>query len=161
MKSSPMTHVAVRTPDIDRSIDFYGRYAGLAIVHEREDGGIRVVWLSDRAEDPEFVIVLLEMPSESVREPAAMDHFGFAVDTREEVDRVAKLADSEGLLKWGPEDGGAIIGYLCMVRDPSGITCEFSYGQPIRPRDLPGSVGRKKSQTSSGKPARKSPIQAD
>ncbi|MFQ5699635.1 MAG: VOC family protein, partial [Myxococcota bacterium] len=100
MKPARMTHVAVRTPSIDRSIDFYRRYAGLEIAHAREDGGFRVVWLSDRAENPEFVIVLLPMPSEPVREPAAMDHLGFAVESRAEVDRVAALADSEGLLKW-------------------------------------------------------------
>ncbi|MFQ5699544.1 MAG: hypothetical protein ACE5IL_14855, partial [Myxococcota bacterium] len=80
---------------------------------------------------------------------------------RDDVDRIAELAKREGKLKYGPVDAGPIIGYLCMVRDPSGITCEFSYGQPIHPRDLPGSDSADRGQTSSGKPARKSPIQKD
>ena len=134
---SPMTHVAVRTTDMDGSIAFYRRYAGLKTVHERVDDGIRVVWLSHRDRDPDFVIVILELPHEHLHEPGATDHFGFAVGSREEVDRIAELARADGKLKWGPTEGGPIVGYFVMVRDPSGNTCEFSYGQPINPRDLP------------------------
>ena len=75
---SPLTHVALRTRDLDASIAFYRRYAGLHCVHERCDDGIRVAWLGWRERDPEFVIVLLEMPHERALEPAACDHLGFA-----------------------------------------------------------------------------------
>ena len=126
-----MTHVAVRARDIDASIDFYRRYAGLGLVHEREDDGIRVVWLSDRIADPEFVVVLLEMTHNAVADPAPMDHFGFDVASRQDVDRIAKLAREERTLKFGPVDAGAIVGYFVMVRDPSGNTCEFSHGQSL------------------------------
>jgi catechol 2,3-dioxygenase-like lactoylglutathione lyase family enzyme len=122
---------------MDASIDFYRRYAGYHIVHERGDNGIRVVWMSHRRDDPDFVIVLLEMPHEAVQEPSPTDHLGFAVAAREDVDRVAELGRAENRLKWGPTEGGPIVGYFVMVRDPSGNTCEFSYGQPIHPRDLP------------------------
>ncbi len=132
-----MTHVAVRAHDIDASIRFYERYAGLHVVHEREDEGIRVTWLSHRSEHPDFVIVLLAMPHERMLEPAATDHFGFAVGSREEVDRIAALAEREGVLKYGPLYAGKIVGYFAMVRDPSGNTCEFSYGQPIDPAKIP------------------------
>ncbi len=135
-----MTHVAIRAPEIDRSISFYERYAGLSRVHEREDEGIRVVWLSDRTEDPEFVLVLLAMPHERLHEPAPTDHFGFDVGSREEVDRIAALANQEGILKFGPVYAGPIVGYFAMVRDPSGNTCEFSVGQPINPKSI--SAGR-------------------
>jgi catechol 2,3-dioxygenase-like lactoylglutathione lyase family enzyme len=131
-KPAPMTHVALRTTDIAGSVDFYQRYAGLHIVHQREDDGIRVVWLSHRAQDPDFVIVLLEMPHEPLREPGATDHFGFAVSSRDEVDRLGELARAEGKLKLGPTYAGPIVGYFVMVRDPSGNTCEFSYGQSIK-----------------------------
>ena len=135
--AAPMTHVAVRCSDIDAAVDFYARYAGYAVVHAREDDGIRVVWMSHQPEDPEFVIVLLAMPHERLREPAPTDHFGFAVASRRDVDRIGELAKSEGRLKFGPAEGGPIVGYFVMVRDPSGNTCEFSYGQPIRPQELP------------------------
>ena len=138
MRPSPMTHVAIRSTDVKGSVDFYQRYAGLHTVHERVDNGIHVVWLSVREQDPEFVIVILEMPHEPLREPGAMDHFGFAVASRDDVDRIGELARAEGTLKWGPADGGPIVGYFVMVRDPSGNTCEFSFGQPINPRQLAG-----------------------
>ncbi len=133
-----MTHVAVRTTDLDGSVSFYERYAGFYVVHDRTDDGIRVAWMSHNREDPQFVIVLLEMPHAASREPSANDHFGFAVGSRGEVDRIAKLASEEGTLRYGPADAGPIVGYIVMVRDPSGNVCEFSHGQPINPRDLPG-----------------------
>jgi len=37
-----VTHVAVRSQDVPASIDFYARYAGFVVVHERMDGEIRV-----------------------------------------------------------------------------------------------------------------------
>jgi catechol 2,3-dioxygenase-like lactoylglutathione lyase family enzyme len=105
-----MTHVAVRTTDIDGSVAFYQRYAGLHIVHDRQDNKTRVVWLSHREQDPDFVIVVLAMPHEPFLEPSATDHFGFAVSSREDVDRIAELARAEGTLKWGPTDAGPIVG---------------------------------------------------
>jgi catechol 2,3-dioxygenase-like lactoylglutathione lyase family enzyme len=128
-----MTHVAVRCHDVPASIDFYRRYAGLQLVHERDDHGVQVVWLSHRREHPDFVIVLMSMPHEAVQEPSPMDHFGFDVGSREEVDRIAELARAEGRLKLGPLDAGPIVGYIALVRDPSGNSCEFSHGQAIQP----------------------------
>ncbi len=134
---APMTHVAIRTTDLEASIEFYRLYAGLEIVHQREDAGTRVVWMSHEPKDPSFVIVLLAFPHEKIVEPSPNDHYGFAVASREEVDRIGELARSERRLKWGPQEGGPIVGYFVMVRDPSGNTCEFSHGQPINPKDLP------------------------
>ena len=129
-----LTHVAVRTHDIDASVAFYQRYAGLRLVHEREDHGIRVVWLSHSEEAPELAIVLLSMPHERVLEPSPCDHLGFAVESRQAVDRIAELARKDGVLKLAPLDAGKVAGYLTMVRDPSGNTCEFSHGQALDPR---------------------------
>jgi catechol 2,3-dioxygenase-like lactoylglutathione lyase family enzyme len=131
-----MTHVAIRTSSLEASVAFYQRYAGLHVVHQREDQGIRVVWLSHARVDPEFVIVVLELPHSDLREPSAADHLGFDVPSRAEVDRIAELARESGCLKYGPADAGPIVGYFCMLRDPSGNTCEFSYGQPINPRQI-------------------------
>ena len=42
-----ITHVAIQTRDIDASIDFYQRYVGLHLVHDRCDDGVRVAWMSE------------------------------------------------------------------------------------------------------------------
>jgi catechol 2,3-dioxygenase-like lactoylglutathione lyase family enzyme len=136
-KIAPLTHVALRTHDLDASISFYERYAGFVLVHEREDEGIRVVWMSHRETNPDLVIVILEMTHERVLEPGPCDHLGFAVESRDEIDRLAELARKEGILKLAPRDAGKVVGYITMLRDPSGNTCEFSFGQAIDPRLVP------------------------
>jgi catechol 2,3-dioxygenase-like lactoylglutathione lyase family enzyme len=128
-----MTHIAVRTHDVDASIDFYRRYAGLTVAHERCDDDVRVVWLGETAHDPRFVIVLMAMEHAHAAEPSPTDHFGFDVDSRDEVDRIADLAEREGRLKLSARDLGPIVGYITLVRDPSGNTCEFSHGQSLGP----------------------------
>ncbi len=134
-----MTHVAVRTHDVDASIDFYRRYAGLSVAHERCDDGVRVVWLGETPHEPSFVIVLMSMEHAEAVDPSQTDHFGFDVASRDEVDRIAALAEREGRLKLSARDLGPIVGYITLVRDPSGNICEFSHGQSLH--DRPGGAG--------------------
>jgi len=129
------THVALRVRDLDRSIAFYGKYPGLVVCHERVDDGTRVVWLAERAEDPEFVFVLIPMPHAQVARPG-VHHFGFTVASRAAVDAVATTARADGILREGPRDAGPVVGYFCVVEDPDGNWVEFSFGQPINPREL-------------------------
>lgn len=132
-----LTHVALFVHDVARTIDFYQRFAGLNVVHDRVDGDVRVVWLSEQANDPEFVIVAIRMTPGAVETPPHMAHFGYDVASRAAVDDVAARADAEGLLMQGPLDAGPIVGYLCIVRDPDGNLVEFSHGQSIKPHTLP------------------------
>lgn len=130
-----LTHVALRVKDVERSVAFYERYARLVVCHEREDEGTRVVWLAERTEDPDFVFVLIPMPH-SENESPAVHHFGFSTASRDEVDQIARLARADGLLREGPIDAGGVVGYLCIVEDPDRNWVEFSFGQPINPREL-------------------------
>ena len=54
-----LTHVALTARDLDASIAFYEKYAGMAVVHRRAREGVRSVWLSDHTRP--FVIVLVEV----------------------------------------------------------------------------------------------------
>jgi catechol 2,3-dioxygenase-like lactoylglutathione lyase family enzyme len=137
-----LTHVALGVRDLDRTIAFYRRHVGLHVVHERVDGGMRVVWLAERESDVDFVIVLLPVPVEPKRQPGTLQHLGFAVASRDEVDSAAAAARAEGLLRIEPTYAGPIVGYFCIVEDPDGNHVEFSYGQPIDPRDLPKHLRR-------------------
>lgn len=136
--TASLTHVALRVKDVDASIAFYRRYAGLVPIHDRTDDATRVVWLSEVAEEPEFVIVLMQMPADAWPERRPVDHLGFAVPTRDEVDRLGALGRSDDVLVLSPRDLGPVVGYICEVADPDGNVCEFSHGQAINPRHLPG-----------------------
>ena len=131
-----LTHIALRVRDLDRTVAFYERFAGLGIAHERIDDGKRVVWLAERPTDPSFVFVLIPM-SHTADERPSVHHFGFALASRDAVDGLARAADADGLLRVGPKDGGAVVGYFCVIEDPDGTWVEFSFGQPIDPRALP------------------------
>ncbi len=130
-----LTHVALAVANLERTIAFYRKHVKLHVVHDRNDDGVRVVWLSERAEQPTFVLVLFE--AGSAPGPGCLQHLGFAVASREEVDAAATLARADGALGMEPIYAGPIVGYFCIVLDPDGNQVEFSHGQPIDPRQLP------------------------
>jgi catechol 2,3-dioxygenase-like lactoylglutathione lyase family enzyme len=131
-----LTHLALGVRDLERTIGFYRRHARLHLVHDRHDGDVRVVWLSERAEEPDFVLVLFEVHAEPPVAPSTLMHLGFAVESREEVDAAAEEGRREGVLMIPPRDAGPVVGYFCILRDPDGNQVEFSYGQPIDPRHI-------------------------
>jgi catechol 2,3-dioxygenase-like lactoylglutathione lyase family enzyme len=130
--------LALGVHDLDRTIAFYRRHVGLHVVHERSEGATRVVWLAEQEADADFVLVLLPVAGAPPPGPTTLQHLGFAVGSREEVDAVAERARHDGILTREPTDGGPVVGYFCIVSDPDGNHVEFSYGQPINPRDLTG-----------------------
>jgi len=131
-----LTHLALGVRDLERTIDFYRRHARLHVVHDRHDGDARVVWLSERREEPDFVLVLFEIHSQPAVAPSTLMHLGFAVESREEVDEAADMARREDVLMIPPHYAGPVVGYFCIVRDPDGNQVEFSHGQPIDPRHI-------------------------
>ena len=132
-----LTHVATRSRDVAKSVDFYTRFVGLHIVHDRTDEpGVRVVWLSEEPHDPHFVLVIIGIPHEEYGERSLAEHLGYDLPSREAVVEIAARGSAEGLLLQGPVYAGPIVGYFCMLRDPDGNIVEFSHGQPINPRQL-------------------------
>ena len=132
-----LTHLALGVRDLDRTISFYRRHARLSVVHERSDGGIRVVWLAEHERDVDFVLVLFQVDDLPPAGPTTLRHLGFAVASRAEVDEAAAAGRADGVLAIDPTYAGPIVGYFCILTDPDGNQVEFSYGQPINPRALP------------------------
>lgn len=128
-----LTHVARPCADMDTTIAFYRDFVGLHVVHEREDDGVRVAWLGEKQTGNDFVIVFIAVPAPEAQAHFA-DHLGYDVASRDEVDAIAARAKDLGILHVPATDGGAVIGYYCMVADPDGNLVEFSHGQPI---DIP------------------------
>lgn len=132
-----LTHVALHVPDLQACIEFYEEFCGLRIVHERPGKGSRIVWMAEPGKERQFIFVI--MPGGQSRQLAADDysHFGFAMDSREQVDRIAALAAAKGCLIWPPRDEAYPVGYYCGLKDPAGNYVEFSYGQPLGPGAVP------------------------
>jgi catechol 2,3-dioxygenase-like lactoylglutathione lyase family enzyme len=125
-----LTHVALPVADVEASLDFYGRFADMHVVHHRRDEqtGDQVVWLSDRTRP--FVIVLIQhdQPSGGL---TGFSHLGVGCDSREEVDRRTETAQREGRTVRGPFDSGPPVGYWAFITDPDGNNLELSYGQEV------------------------------
>jgi catechol 2,3-dioxygenase-like lactoylglutathione lyase family enzyme len=125
-----LTHIALPVLDIEQSIMFYAKYAGMQVIHRRIDAetGVAVAWLCDRTRP--FALVLIQSnPVHPVLSPLA--HLGVGCKSREDLDALCKTAKYEGVLVQEPKDSGYPIGYWAFLRDPDGHTLELSYGQEI------------------------------
>jgi catechol 2,3-dioxygenase-like lactoylglutathione lyase family enzyme len=140
MSDVGLTHIAFLVGDLEASLAFYAKYAGMEVVHRRDDGGSHVAWVSDRTRP--FVIVLIEVPTlvprpllravnRAIRFVTQFEHLGIGCASRDEVDRLSALARADGLLARGPTDSGPPVGYWAFITDPDGHTLEVSYGQEV------------------------------
>jgi catechol 2,3-dioxygenase-like lactoylglutathione lyase family enzyme len=132
MSDLGLTHIALPVANVERSIAFYTKYAGMSVVHRRidktNDTSTEVVWMTDKTRP--FVVVFIEMQKvEPILSPIA--HLGVGCPSREEVDRLCNEARTEGILRDGPCDSGYPIGYWAFISDPDGHTLELSYGQEV------------------------------
>ena len=125
------THVALLVSDVDRTADFYIKYCDLKVISRRLDPntGYRVIWMG---EDLKFVIVAFEgekKPIQSMTKP--LNHLGFSLQSKEEVDKISEIAKEDGILNYGPVYIDADVGYICEVLDPDKNSVEFSFGQKL------------------------------
>ncbi len=139
------THVALHVRDLDACIAFYRQFCGLVPVHERAGSapGERIVWLAQPGRETEFIFVLMSGGPGHEQAERDYTHFGFALDSRAEVDEIAARAERDGCLVWPPRQEPYPVGYYCGVTDPDGNRIEFSYGQPLGPGAPAVGSGRK------------------
>jgi catechol 2,3-dioxygenase-like lactoylglutathione lyase family enzyme len=122
------THVVAKVSSLDRSIEFYRSLCAHAVVRDGRPRG-HTVWMAPRGTrsgDPAFVLVLYQHAVDT-----RLDHLGFQCASRDEVDRIAREGAAAGILVEPPFDGGPVIGYVTMIRDPDGHLVEFTHGQPL------------------------------
>lgn len=127
------THLALHVRDLDACIGFYRDFCAMTVVHERNEGGSRVVWLAEPGREHEFIFVLLPGGPGREQKEGDFSHLGFALSSRQAVDAIAERGRVGGCLAWAPRDEPYPVGYYCGLRDPDGTFVEFSYGQPLGP----------------------------
>ncbi|UGS48562.1 VOC family protein (plasmid) [Kosakonia cowanii] len=126
------THVVFVVRELDKSITFYERYAGMSVVHRREPDvpdARKVAWLSDHTRP--FALVLVQADKVTDTPLGNSSHLGVACADREEIERKIGMARAEGVLRKKPEDAGEPGGYYVFFADPDGNTLELSYGQQV------------------------------
>ena len=123
-----LSHVALTASNLDVSLDFYSRYAGMQAIHRRGQPGSEVAWLSDGSRH--FVLVLVEDANVAVRLEGTT-HLGVGCNSRSEVDRLCALATRDECLVREPDEIGPPVGYMALLRDPDGHNLELSYGQQV------------------------------
>jgi catechol 2,3-dioxygenase-like lactoylglutathione lyase family enzyme len=125
-----LTHVALTVRDLDASVAFYTTYCAMEVVHRRVDEatGDCVAWVSDLTRPFIVVLIQADVPTHPL---AGWNHLGIGVDSRAEVDEVARRGRAEGLGVSGPIDHGPPVGYVVIVADPDGHNVEFAHGQEV------------------------------
>ena len=133
--ASRLDHLALACRDISKTVEFYKRYAEMEVIHDRHEHEARVTWIRHRRDRNGLILVLIQGSTIPKTPKGLVNHLGFHVANDHEVDLISKMADSENCLVEPAKNGGNILGYYCIVRDPDGNLLEFSYGQAKAPCD--------------------------
>jgi len=125
-----LTHVALSVRDLDASAAFYEKYARMMVIDRRDqEGGVRVVWLTDHTRP--FIVVLIETANPRDTALGPLGHLGVACESRAEIDLLCAEANAEGRLRRGAINSGPPIGYTAFLADPDGNSLELSHGQEV------------------------------
>jgi catechol 2,3-dioxygenase-like lactoylglutathione lyase family enzyme len=127
-----LTHIALHVNAMDACIGFYQRYCNLEITDDQERGGRRVVLMAEPGRGANFVLQLIGGGRDKAPTPEEDQHLGFAVDSREEVDRLAAMAADDDILLFETFEAPFPVGYIFGVKDPNGNTVELSYGHLLQ-----------------------------
>ncbi len=121
-KPSGINHITIRVNDIERAEEFYGDILGFELV--RKMGQSMAVYRVG-SEDT-IVLVEAETSYDQSSRDYRVDHFGFYLDSEEEVDEMAEyFREHEVSVLSGPANRKR--GRFVFVSDPDGNMLEFFY----------------------------------
>lgn len=119
---SGINHITIRVNDIDRAEEFYGDILGFEL--ERKMGKSMAVYKV--GDEDTIVLVEAETSYDPNSRDFRVDHFGFYLDSEEQVDDMAEyLREKEVTILSGPANRKK--GRFLFASDPDGNMLEFFY----------------------------------
>lgn len=119
---SGINHITIRVNDIERAEEFYGDILGFELV--RKMGQSMAVY--QVGEEDTLVLVEAETSYDPSSRDYRVDHFGFYLDSEEEVDELAEyFRENEVSILSGPANRKR--GRFVFISDPDGNMLEFFY----------------------------------
>lgn len=119
---SGINHITIRVNDIERAEEFYGDLMGFELV--RKMGKSMAVYKV--GDEDTLVLVEAETSYDPASRDYRVDHFGFYLDSPEEVDELAKyFRENEVTILSGPANRKR--GRFLFISDPDGNMIELFY----------------------------------
>jgi len=127
-----LTHLCLHVENLEDCVNFYRRYCRMEVIEDRSEGGAGSIYMSEAGRQNELVFQFKSGGMNLTMNENEERHFGFAVESREVVDDIAKLAREDEIIFFEADEylPGA---YLCGVKDPNGNCVEFGYGHKVPP----------------------------
>ncbi|ADD42818.1 VOC family protein [Stackebrandtia nassauensis] len=119
-------HVSLSVSDVDASLEWYQRVLGFEVLARRGSDGLDKAILADA--DRTVAVVLVghgpaAVPGDFDERRTGMDHLGFAVTDRAQLEAWAARLDELGVARSQIKAGST--GELIAFRDPDNIALEF------------------------------------
>ncbi|WP_440998621.1 VOC family protein [Fodinibius sp. SL11] len=119
---SGINHITIRVNDIERAEEFYGDILGFELL--RKMGKSMAVY--QVGDEDTLVLVEAETSYDPESRDYRVDHFGFYLDSEEEVDEMAAyFREKEVTVLSGPANRKR--GRFVFISDPDGNMLEFFY----------------------------------
>ncbi|GKT27149.1 VOC family protein [Aduncisulcus paluster] len=129
MTKAQFTHIALQVSDSTKMAEFLSKYCNLTVTSKRPGMGGQVYWVAS-CEEKGVVFVILPRGEDRIPDwRKDLTHIGFAVESKEMVDKIAEMAKEDHILEFGPKMLPPPTNYIALVRSPGGQIFEFSYGQ--------------------------------
>lgn len=119
---SGINHITIRVNDIERAEEFYGDILGFELL--RKMGQSMAVY--QVGDEDTLVLVEAETSYDPSSRDYRVDHFGFYLDSEDEVDELAEyFREKEVTIMSGPANRKR--GRFVFISDPDGNMLEFFY----------------------------------